>query len=60
MSATEHQWRSAPVEITTRWGTMLTVLREDASHDGDVLESGVSWAYETAYLEPFAERRGTP
>jgi FkbM family methyltransferase len=55
MSATEHQWRGTPVEITTHWGAKLTVLLEDASHYGDVLESGVSWAYETAYLEPFAE-----
>src|SRR4029450_5426216 len=55
MTAEKHQWRGTPVEITTHWGTKLTVLQEDASHYGDVLESGVSWAYETAYLEPFAE-----
>ena len=31
------------------------MLAEDASHYGDVLETGVSWAYETRYLEPLVE-----
>jgi FkbM family methyltransferase len=44
-----------PVTIRTPWGDELTVLREDASHYGDVLETGVSWAYETQYLEPYVE-----
>jgi FkbM family methyltransferase len=43
------------VTIRTPWGDDLTVLEEDASHYGDVLESGVSWAYETQYLEPYVE-----
>ena len=55
MATGDREWRGTPVEITTHWGTRLTVLQEDLSHYGDVLESGVSWAYETAYLEPFAE-----
>lgn len=44
-----------PVSIRTPWGDQLTVLREDASHYGNVLESGVSWAYEIQYLEPYVE-----
>ncbi|GAA2128632.1 FkbM family methyltransferase [Nocardioides bigeumensis] len=38
-----------------RAGAELTVLKEDASHYGDVLATGVSWAYETAFLEPIVE-----
>jgi FkbM family methyltransferase len=49
----EHGWNGTPVSITTPWGDTLTVLREDASHYGDVLETGVSWAYETRYLKPY-------
>ncbi|MEV5882436.1 FkbM family methyltransferase [Streptomyces sp. NPDC052020] len=38
------------VDIETGWGARLTVLREDASHYGDVLTSGVSWEHETRLL----------
>ncbi|MFH9086724.1 FkbM family methyltransferase [Streptomyces sp. NPDC017673] len=38
------------VDIETEWGARLTVLREDASHYGDVLTSGVSWEHETRLL----------
>ncbi|WP_069813889.1 FkbM family methyltransferase [Streptomyces sp. TP-A0874] len=38
------------VDIETEWGARLTVLREDASHYGDVLTSGVSWEHETRIL----------
>jgi FkbM family methyltransferase len=48
-------WSGEPVTIRTAWGAELTVLKGDASHYGDVLESGVSWAYETAFLEPIVE-----
>jgi FkbM family methyltransferase len=51
----ESDFGGTPVTIHTPWGDDLTVLREDASHYGDVLESGVSWAYETQYLEPYVE-----
>jgi FkbM family methyltransferase len=51
----EQGFGGTPVTIRTPWGDELTVLREDASHYGDVLESGVSWAYETQYLEPYVE-----
>ena len=51
----EQQFHGTPVTIQTPWGDDLTVLEEDASHYGDVLESGVSWAYETQYLEPYVE-----
>ena len=51
----EPEFGGTPVTIRTPWGDELTVLREDASHYGDVLESGVSWAYETQYLEPYVE-----
>ena len=53
MSANHQGWNGTPVSITTPWGDMLTVLAEDASHYGDVLETGVSWAYETRYLAPY-------
>ena len=52
MSGDEQGWNGTPVSITTPWGDTLTVLAEDASHYGDVLETGVSWAYETRYLGP--------
>jgi FkbM family methyltransferase len=56
MSSTSRQdWGGTPVTITTGWGDQLIVLKEDASHYGDVLDSGVSWAYETRYLEPHVE-----
>ena len=60
MSVSEQGWNGTPVSITTPWGDTLTVLEEDASHYGDVLETGVSWAYETRYLVPVrrAGRRG--
>jgi FkbM family methyltransferase len=48
-------WSGTPVTIRTAWGAELTVLKEDASHYGDVLATGVSWAYETAFLEPIVE-----
>lgn len=51
----EQAFGGTPVTIRTPWGDELTVLREDASHYGDVLESGISWAYETQYLEPYVE-----
>ena len=51
----EQQFHGTPVTIRTPWGDELTVLAEDASHYGDVLDSGVSWAYETQYLEPYVE-----
>jgi FkbM family methyltransferase len=51
----EQEFGGTPVTIRTPWGDELTVLSEDASHYGDVLESGVSWAYETQYLEPYVE-----
>ena len=51
----EHEFHGTPVTIRTPWGDELTVLAEDASHYGDVLQSGVSWAYETRYLEPYVE-----
>jgi FkbM family methyltransferase len=53
--AHEPDFGGTPVTIRTPWGDALTVLREDASHYGDVLETGVSWAYETRYLEPHVE-----
>ena len=53
MSVSEQGWNGTPVSITTPWGDTLTVLEEDASHYGDVLETGVSWAYETRYLVPY-------
>ena len=56
MSSTwDQDWGGTPVTIMTGWGAELTVLKEDASHYGDVLESGVSWAYETSYLQPHVE-----
>jgi FkbM family methyltransferase len=53
--AEQDAFGGTPVSIRTPWGDELTVLREDASHYGDVLESGVSWAYEIQYLEPYVE-----
>lgn len=53
--AVDPELGGTPVTIRTPWGDELTVLREDASHYGDVLETGVSWAYETQYLEPYVE-----
>ena len=40
MATGEREWRGTPVEITTHWGTRLTVLQEDLSHYGDVLNPG--------------------
>jgi FkbM family methyltransferase len=55
MSGKDHGWNGTPVSITTPWGDTLTVLEEDASHYGEVLETGVSWAYETRYLAPYVQ-----
>lgn len=42
--------------VRTRWGSVLTVFAEDASHRGDFLTSGVSWAHETRVLHRLARR----
>ncbi|TDV48696.1 FkbM family methyltransferase [Actinophytocola oryzae] len=36
--------------VRTEWGAELTVFAEDASHFGDFLTTGVSWAHETRLL----------
>ena len=41
MAEDKHGFGGTPVTIRTPWGDELTVLQEDASHYGDVLESGV-------------------